>query len=56
MNGFNPYYHECQAALRGVNGYRVVFYEWFKHPEYRLPWGPEQRELDEEQRERQSVQ
>jgi hypothetical protein len=45
VNGFNPYYDECMAAMRGLNGYRVVFYEWFKHPEYRLPWGPEQPPL-----------
>jgi hypothetical protein len=39
-NGRNDYYDEVMKALEPGSGseYRVVFYEWFKHPEYRRPW------------------
>ncbi|MBI3131463.1 MAG: hypothetical protein HYZ13_09070 [Acidobacteria bacterium] len=44
-NGFNPYYQEVQDALAGVSDYRVVFYAWYKHPEYRRFWDPERHDL-----------
>lgn len=39
-NGRNSFYEEVMGAMEGASPYRVVFYEWFKHPEYRLPWDP----------------
>ena len=43
VNGQNDYYREVMNSLNGVSGYRVVFYEWFRHPEYRLPWDPKKQ-------------
>jgi hypothetical protein len=42
-NGFNPYYQEVQDALAGRSDYRVVFYGWHEHPEYRRVWDPERQ-------------
>lgn len=39
-NGRNEFYEEVMLAIEGGSPYRVVFYEWFRHPEYRLPWDP----------------
>jgi len=45
VNGFNEYYDAVDDALHGRSSDRVVFYPWFDHPEYRMPWdelSPEQ--------------
>lgn len=39
-NGLNDYYREVRKSLDGSSPFRVVFYEWFRHPEYRRPWDP----------------
>ncbi len=38
VNSFNPYYDAVQDALGGKSTDQVVFYPWFEHPEYVLPW------------------
>jgi hypothetical protein len=43
-NGRNEFYEEVVLAMDGANGYRVIFYEWFKHPEYKRPWHPDEQE------------
>lgn len=50
-NGRNEFYEEVMLALEGANGYRVIFYPWFKHPEYRRPWDEAtQKPLTEEEK------
>lgn len=39
-NGKNEFYEEVMRAEEGLSGYRVVFYPWYRHPEYRRPWDP----------------
>lgn len=41
VNGFNEYYEAVQDSLQGRTSDKVVFFPWFDHPEYRLPWDPE---------------
>lgn len=40
-NGRNEFYEEVMLALAKATPYRVVFFEWFRHPEYRRPWNPD---------------
>lgn len=37
-NGQNDYYALVQKALAGNSPYDVVYYPWFRHPEYRARW------------------
>lgn len=37
-NGQNDYYRLVMQALEGNSPYDVVYYPWFKHPEYKSPW------------------
>lgn len=43
-NGQNLYYADVMAALEQEGDpsmpWRVVYYAWFEHPEYRRPWDP----------------
>jgi hypothetical protein len=41
-NGQNDYYRLVMQAMEGASPYDVVFYPWFRHPEYRLPWTSDQ--------------
>lgn len=49
VNGFNHYYDAVQDALDGKGRDRVVFYPWFEHLEYVLPWGDDQAPPDAEE-------
>lgn len=40
-NGRNEFYEEVMLALAKSTPYRVVFFEWWKHPEYRRQWNPD---------------
>lgn len=43
-NGQNLFHADVMAAVQGEDDpsmpWRVVFYAWFEHPEYRKPWDP----------------
>lgn len=48
-NGQNDFYQDALQAFEGTGRYRLVFYEWFRHPEYRAPWNPQSLPPDEEE-------
>ena len=51
VNGFNEFYSAVDDSLKGASKDRVVFFPWFDHPEYELPWDPAvEGELIEEER------
>lgn len=51
VNGYNQYYDAVQDSLAGVSKDKVVFYPWFEHPEYVLPWDEKtERPITEEER------
>lgn len=46
VNGFNEFYDAVDDSLHGRSSDRVVFFPWFDHPEYVMPWeelSPEQQ-------------
>ena len=46
VNGYNEYYDAVDDALHGRSSDRVVYFPWFDHPEYQMPWAelsPEQQ-------------
>ena len=51
VNGFNEFYDAVDDSLQGRSGDKVVFFPWFDHPEYQLPWKAEvQGPLDDEEK------
>lgn len=49
VNGYNHYYDAVQDALAKKSRDRVVFYPWFDHPEYVLPWDESQTPPSEDE-------
>jgi hypothetical protein len=41
-NGKNEFYEEVMQAEEGASVYRIIFYTWFMHPEYRVKWDDNQ--------------
>jgi hypothetical protein len=40
-NGQNEFYMDVMRGEAGDSRFRLVFYAWWEHPEYRRPWNPD---------------